>query len=119
MTSEIQGFGIDTYHGGMRHLMYAAAPGSTKFATKDGSIELPYAAGDLLLTDEHGRMIVGPVSIDGAVELAERVLDGDQRAMTDPLTLLALATAIAGFRIEVDPDEPALTEPAAAVLAGV
>lgn len=118
MTSEIQAFGIDIYHGGMRHLMYAAAPGTTKVHAKDGNVDVPFAAGDLLLADEHGCVIVGPVSINGAVDLAERVLDGDPRAITDPLTIFALATAIAGFRVEVDPDEPEPVETASTNAAG-
>lgn len=112
MISEIKGFGIDSYQNGMRQLMYAAEPGVTKIITREGSIELPFAAGDLLLADEHGRAILGPVSIEGAVDLAERILEGNLRAMTDPLALLTLATAVAGFRIEVDPDEP---DPTAAI----
>ncbi|GAA2887766.1 hypothetical protein GGQ99_004740 [Aminobacter niigataensis] len=115
MTKEIQAFGIDSYRRGMRNLMYAAAPGITKVITKDGTVDVPFAAGDLLLSDEHGRVIVGPVSLVGAVDLAERILEGDQRAFTDPLALLTLATAIAGFRIENDPAEPEPVEPAAAV----
>jgi len=116
MTKEIHGIGIDVYHGGMRQLMSAAAPGTTKVLTKDGGVEVPYAAGELLLADEQGRVIVGPVSVSGAVDLAERVLDGDMRAITDPLTIFALATAIAGFRIEVDADEPDAIDPEPATI---
>lgn len=117
MISEIKGFCIDSYQNGMRQIMYAAEPGVTKITTKEGSIELPFAAGDIMLADEHGRVILGPVSIEGAVDLAERILEGDHRAMTDPLALLTLATAVAGFRIEVDPDEPEPVATAAAALA--
>ncbi|MBB3705804.1 hypothetical protein [Aminobacter aminovorans] len=85
--------------------------------TKEGTAELPYAAGDLLLADDDGRVICGPVSVPGAVELAERVLEGDLGAITHPLTLFALATALAGFRIELDPGEPDPVEPAVAALA--
>lgn len=116
MTQEIQGIGIDVYHDGMRHLMSAAAPGTAKVLTKDGSVDVPFAAGELLLADDHGRVIVGPVSVSGAVDLAERVLDGDMRAITDPLTIFALATAIAGFRLELDPCEPDPVDPAVAAL---
>ena len=112
MSGEIQGFGIDSYQNGMRQLMYAATAGTKPVITKDGTVDIPYAAGDLLLADETGNVIVGPVSLAGAVDLAERILEGDRRAITHPLALLTLATAIAGFRIETDTSEPDPVDPA-------
>ncbi|MBE1208161.1 hypothetical protein [Aminobacter carboxidus] len=104
MTQEIEAVSIDTYRAGMRQLMSAAGPGTIPNMTKDGVVDVPYAAGDLLLANEQGNLICGPVSVPGAIDLAERILEGEQRAITHPLTLFTLAMALAGFRIELDPE---------------
>lgn len=96
MTADISGFLIDTFANG-RSLVYAAEPGVVSGMTKEGPIDLSYKAGDLILADKHGKSVCGPVGISGAVDLAERVLEGDPRALTDPLAMLVLAAAIVGF----------------------
>lgn len=96
MTSSIIGFAIDSFKGG-KQLLYAAEPGVVDAITKDGAIQLPYRAGDIIFADANGKLICGPVGVAGAVDLAERILDGEERAVTDPLALLVLASAIVGF----------------------
>ena len=89
---------IDTYQGGYRHLMRVTAPGSYAVLQKDGSTaQIPYQAGSVLVADDFNHVLAGPVSREGAADLADRILDGDARALTAPDTLLVLAAAIAGF----------------------
>lgn len=98
---------IDSFRQGRWRLMRATLAGSTPATTKGGTIEAPFAAGDVLLADSADDVVVPPVSRIGATDLAERILDGDSRAATDPHALLVLALAIAGFGFaEAPPTEP-------------
>lgn len=101
----IVGFAIDSFNGG-KQLVYAAEPGVIDATTKDGVVAVPYRAGDIILADPNGGLICGPVGPTGAVDLAERILDGDARAITDPLALFVLAAAICGFMGSHDDVDP-------------
>lgn len=89
---------LDTYRKGDRRLMLATDAGTTPARTKEGDVEVPYRPGDAILGSADNLVICGPVSPSGAIDLAERILDGDQRAVTDPLAILALAVAVVAFQ---------------------
>lgn len=101
----IVGFAIDSYRGG-RTLVYVAKDGAIDVLGKEGPVSLPYKAGDVVLADSGGKPICGPVGVGGAIELAERVLNGEERYVTDPLALLVLAAAVCGFMGSHDDVDP-------------
>lgn len=99
-------FKLDDFQQGNWVLSYTETGGTTDRLSKDGSlIEVAYPANSLVLFDDRGT-IVGPISIEAARSLAERILEGDQRAGTDPKALLTLAIAVHGFLLFPDIDEP-------------
>lgn len=99
-------FKLDDFQQGKWVLAYTESGGSTDRMAKDGSlIEVSYPANSLVLFDDRGT-IVGPISIEAARSLAERIMEGDQRAATDPKALLTLAVAVHGFLLFPDIDEP-------------
>ncbi len=85
---------IDSFRGGDRLVQVVSEPGVTKARTKEGEIDLPYKAGAVALTTGDGTVICGPADFEAVLDFAERVLDGDQRANTDPIGLPMLAAAI-------------------------
>ncbi len=93
---------IDTFKDGSRRLMRADKPGTVGVIGKDGTtVPVSYPAGAAILSGVGGVALVGPVSFQSLCDLAERVLDGDPRALTDPLSLLALASGICTFRSDI------------------
>ena len=114
-------FKLDEFRGG-RILGYTETGGSFPVMAKEnGEVlirDVTYPAGSLVLFDQKGT-IVGPFAFPGALDLAERVLDGDQRALTDSRTLLTLASAVVGFSISPEPTEPAAAALEAEVAAHV
>lgn len=101
-------FKLDEFRGG-RVLGYTETGGSFPVMAKEnGEVlirDVTYPPGSLVLFDQKGT-IVGPFAFPGALDLAERVLDGDPRALTDSRTLLTLAAAVVGFTLP-EPPEPA------------
>lgn len=55
---------------------------------------VPYAVGDLILCGADGFVICGPVNHDRAVDLARRVLEGEQRAVLDSRTAYVLSIGL-------------------------
>lgn len=55
---------------------------------------VPYAVGDLILCGADGLVICGPVNRGRAVDLAVRVLEGEQRAVLDSRTAYVLAIGL-------------------------
>lgn len=96
---------LDVFQKGKWVLGYTEAHGAVPVLTKDGMVDVPYPAGSLVLFDENST-IVGPISLEGARSLAERILEGDQRS-SDHRSLLALATAVHGFLLPPDDTEAA------------
>lgn len=96
---------IDSFRAGTWRVMVVTEPGKLpvlqKTAGEMQTVDVPYAAGDALLSNDRDEVICGPMSLTGITDLAERILDGDQRAATDTRSLLALATAIIAFQIEI------------------
>jgi hypothetical protein len=107
-STEIHAAVLDIYYAGRWRVMRVTQPGMMEVATKNGPVEMPFYPGDVLLADAGDRILCGPVSLDGAIELARRILDNDVRARTDPLAILILSTALAGFTAAGGPD---LTNP--------
>lgn len=81
--------------GPSRQLLMTTAEGTVPVGVaKDGGPALAaYSPGAFVLADENGRAIVGPVQIEAAQHLAERIACGDARALTEPQNSLVLATA--------------------------
>lgn len=69
---------------------------------REGSADktIDYSAGDLVLTDQAGLILCGPINKERSVNLALRVLQGEQRAVLDSQTVFALAV---GVIAELDP----------------
>lgn len=114
-------FKLDEFRGG-RVLGYTESGGTFPVMAKvNGEVltqDVIYPAGSLVLFDDKGT-IVGPFAFPGALDLAERVLDGDQRALTDSRSLLTLAAAVVGFSIPPETTEPTVAAPEAEVAANV
>ena len=109
--TEIHATLLDSFNAGKWRVMRVTQPGSMPVQTKNGTYDMPFYPGDVLLAGEANNIICGPVSLDGARELAGRILDNDARAKTDPLAILILATAMAGFSgggSEFQPDVPSI-----------
>lgn len=51
-----------------------------------------------------------PIDFPTAVSLAHRVIAGDARTITDPLTLAALAAVVAELGLHAPPAEPAASQ---------
>lgn len=96
---------IDSFRAGTWRVMVVTEPGTLpvlqKTAGEMQTVDVPYAAGNALLSNDRDEVICGPMSLTGITDLAERILDGDQRAATDTRSLLALATAIIAFQVEI------------------
>jgi hypothetical protein len=95
--AELRGFALDDYRDGDSRLLILDHGGQFEEPTKDGPVMVPYYAGDAVLARKDGTVICGPVGPAGAVALAESVLEGDQRTITDPRALLVLAAAVVAF----------------------
>ena len=98
-------FKLDEFLNGKRTLAYTESAGVTTHQAKDEVVDIPFGVGSLVLLDDRGT-IVGPLTVEGARSLAERILEDDQRAKTDPRALLTLATAVFGWLVEPDYSEP-------------
>lgn len=97
---------IDRFRGGERLVQVVSEPGVTKVMTKAGVVDHPFKPGDVALTAGDGTIIVGPASFAAVLDFAERVLNGDQRAGTDPIGLQMLAAAIVAISSIRPPDDP-------------
>jgi hypothetical protein len=106
---EVRVHKLDDFQKGKWVLGYTEAPGAVSVIIKEGTVDVPYPAGSLILFNDQGT-IAGPVSLEAARSLAERVLEGDQRS-SDHKSLLTLAAAVHGFLLP-----PLDTEAAAAAL---
>jgi hypothetical protein len=62
---------------------------------KDGSpLVRSFSSGAAALQERDGSCAVAPLDLHAAVEFAERVIEGDTRATTEPGASLMLATAL-------------------------
>lgn len=106
--NEIQAEEIDSFQDGKFRLLRVTAPGEFPVPTKDGdTVQVPFAIGAVLLADSSDNIIVPPTSLDGAADLAGRILEGNQRARTNSQAVLALCAAVLGFRQFDEPLPPA------------
>lgn len=53
-----------------------------------------YSRGDIFVADNQGKVISSIFSMDGVASLARCALEGDQRALTDPQTVINLSAAV-------------------------
>lgn len=102
--TEVHATVLHTFNAGKWRVMRVTQPGTMEVPTKNGQVDMPFYPGDMLLADASDRIICGPVSLDGAIVLAGRILDNDARSKTDPLAILILSTALAGFTAGGRPD---------------
>lgn len=110
--AEIHATDIGSFREGKRRLMRVTKAGNIQHQTKDGLVDVGFPVGSVILADHSGNIIVSPTSLDGAVDLASRIIDGDAQSITNPLALLALATAVVGFiGSPVPPDTEVITAP--------
>lgn len=116
MQNEIHARELDSYRQGKWRLMQITQPGTFLVPVKEGEQEQRYSAGDVLIAGRNDSIVVPPVTVEGAIDLAQRILEGDSRAVTDPLAVLALAAAVCGFIRSHHPFPE--TEQAAAVAEG-
>lgn len=66
--------------------------------TKDGQPRMAaYDAGAAVLLDASGNLLAGPIDIDGAELLATAIIEGKDRALTEPGAALRLAIAYLAF----------------------
>lgn len=63
-------------------------------AASGGTVQMTFDAGDYCLIDDKGKVITGPIAAGPALDLAIRVLRGDQDARTHPQSLNSLAIAL-------------------------
>ena len=116
MTGQISVFAtpLRFFQGTKMSVLVANEAGQTLQQTKDGPVPVPFCAGDVLLARMDDSVVVGPISHEAAFSLSERVLNGDQRAVTDPLSILALAAAVIGFSRFDSVDHPSPAAPGVA-----
>lgn len=88
-----------------RRLALTTATGTTPVVTKAETIDAAYGIGEALIVDSGGLSLVGPISATDARIPALKIIDGDEQAATHPMTLLFLATAVAAFATEPQPDD--------------
>jgi hypothetical protein len=93
---------------GGRKIWTTNAPGVTSYGTnKDGSPAIAsYSEGSFALSDDKGSVIVGPIQIEGALDLARAILEGNSRALTEPQAIVILATAVMGLVAVWPPEGP-------------
>jgi len=112
---EIRANVIDRFRKGERLVQVVSEPGVTKVMTKAGLVDHPFRPGDIALTAGDGTVIVAPAGFEAVLDFAERVLDGDQRANTDPIGLQMLAAAI----VAISSIQPPIAPPPAAEAAAL
>jgi hypothetical protein len=92
---EIHAEPIDAFQSGAVTVMCVTKAGNSDMLARDGStVKVPYREGDVILVGDDSHLICGPVGFDEGVAFAERVLEGDQRALTQPVGIQMLATII-------------------------
>lgn len=92
--TDIRATAIRSYGNGRYCLMRVTQDGVARAPTKDGEIDVPFYAGDVIVTDAVGFVLVEPINMAGAVALATEIMEGRSRTITDPLILLKLAAVI-------------------------
>lgn len=111
--TEIHATDIATFSAGRYRLMRVTAPGIAKACSKDGEVDAPFSAGDVIVTDAVGHVLVSPISLVGGVEIATEIMEGRSRTITDPLLQLKLAAVILAYASA--PETPAPPNVPAAV----
>lgn len=117
MAVEVHAIDVCAFENG-RKVVTVTRPGVRKAPGpgKEGPVEVPFNIGDVMLVDSDGLAVVAPLGFAGATEIARKVIEGDQRTVTDSHSLRALATAVIGFAAQTVAPEPTL-EPVSDALA--
>jgi len=78
-----------------RKLCMTDEPGMLTGGTrKDGGpLQRTFSSGAVALMDPNGEALVDPVNFGAVMEFSERIVEGDQRAATQPGAMLMLASA--------------------------
>lgn len=101
--TEIHAIDIATFRAGRYRLMRVTAPGIAKARSKQGEVDAPFSAGDVIVTDAAGHVLVEPISLAGGVELATEIMEGRDRTITDPLLHMKLAAVILAYASPTPP----------------
>lgn len=104
--TEIHATDIAMFRAGRYRLMRVTAPGIAKVRSKDGEVDAPFSAGDVIVTDAVGHVLVSPISLAGGVEIATEIMEGRSRTITDPLLQLKLAAVILAYATAPETTEP-------------
>lgn len=77
-------------------------------------VTLTFTAGAVALQEKDGSCAAGPVDFWAAIQFAERIIEGDVRAATQPGAVLLLATALVGaaqtWPLPSLPDDPQMID---------
>lgn len=94
--TEISATLLTNLSGGDRCIMRTKDAGTIpNGVARDGSELLTdYPVGALILSNPRGDVIVGPIDIDRAVDLAHAMAIGNARALTEPQASLIIATTL-------------------------
>lgn len=112
--TDIHARDLAIYKGGQRRLAVITQPGTYPVQRKSGEVDIPFEPGEIVLADQTGHVIVGPLNFAGALSIAVSVLDADPRAVTESHSLLALASWVACLGLQ----PPQESEPATRRRAG-
>lgn len=88
---------LEAFRSGQWKVMATTEAGVREESTKEGTVHVDFGVGEAVLVGGDDRIICGPISFVGAITLAGRVLDGNQRVVTDSHTQLMLAAAVVAF----------------------
>lgn len=92
---------IAQFKDGHRIVALTTSPGEVTERTKTGVRDTAYGKGAVIVADDTVHTIAGPIDRKTAQVLAGRILDGEERTMTQPQILLLMAAAVVAF---TDPD---------------
>lgn len=94
MTDKVAADLIVSFRNGACRLMRVTNSGRYMVPTKDGEVAMSFAPGDVLIANANDDVIAGPIGLVPAMELAARVLDGDEREITNTMNFLALCAVV-------------------------
>lgn len=77
-----------------RYLAATNEAGSYTVDVKQGSVDLHWSPGAIVVGDKNDVAVVGPIDVAQGVRLAHQVFAGDPLIITDPLTIHAIAACL-------------------------
>lgn len=94
MTAEIHAEPICIFRAGQWRLMRVTNSGRYIVPLKSGDAPMSFAPGDVLIADEKDNIIAGPIDLTSAATVATKILEGDEREITNTTNLLALCAFV-------------------------